>query len=99
MPSVIRVGRICGAAGIVLSPFVAGPRGLAPRFQCGRYRGRRGPAARVRRATAPVARFRALRSGAIIEYVPPIYVTGHRNPDADSIPSAIGYAELRQRLD
>jgi manganese-dependent inorganic pyrophosphatase len=28
-----------------------------------------------------------------------IYVTGHRNPDADSIASAIGYAELKQRLD
>jgi len=31
--------------------------------------------------------------------VPQIYVTGHRNPDTDSIASAIGYAELRQRLD
>jgi manganese-dependent inorganic pyrophosphatase len=28
-----------------------------------------------------------------------IYVTGHRNPDADSIAAAIGYAELRRRLD
>ena len=28
-----------------------------------------------------------------------IYVTGHRNPDMDSIASAIGYAELRGRLD
>jgi manganese-dependent inorganic pyrophosphatase len=28
-----------------------------------------------------------------------VYVTGHRNPDADSIASAIGYAELRGRLD
>lgn len=28
-----------------------------------------------------------------------IYVTGHRNPDTDSIASAIGYAELRSRLD
>jgi manganese-dependent inorganic pyrophosphatase len=27
-----------------------------------------------------------------------IYVTGHRNPDTDSIASAIGYAELKQRL-
>jgi manganese-dependent inorganic pyrophosphatase len=26
-------------------------------------------------------------------------VTGHRNPDTDSIASAIGYAELRRRLD
>jgi manganese-dependent inorganic pyrophosphatase len=28
-----------------------------------------------------------------------IYVTGHQNPDADSIASAIGYAELKRRLD
>jgi manganese-dependent inorganic pyrophosphatase len=28
-----------------------------------------------------------------------IYVSGHRNPDTDSIASAIGYAELRNRLD
>jgi manganese-dependent inorganic pyrophosphatase len=28
-----------------------------------------------------------------------VYVTGHRNPDADSIASAIGYAELKSRLD
>jgi manganese-dependent inorganic pyrophosphatase len=31
--------------------------------------------------------------------VPPVYVTGHRNPDTDSIASAIGYAELKGRLD
>jgi manganese-dependent inorganic pyrophosphatase len=31
--------------------------------------------------------------------VPEIYVTGHRNPDTDSIASAIGYAELKRRLD
>jgi manganese-dependent inorganic pyrophosphatase len=31
--------------------------------------------------------------------VPDVYVTGHRNPDTDSIASAIGYAELRGRLD
>ena len=31
--------------------------------------------------------------------LPPIYVTGHRNPDADSIAAAIGYAELKRRLD
>jgi manganese-dependent inorganic pyrophosphatase len=29
----------------------------------------------------------------------PIYVTGHRNPDTDSIAAAIGYAELLGRLD
>jgi manganese-dependent inorganic pyrophosphatase len=28
-----------------------------------------------------------------------VYVTGHQNPDADSIAAAIGYAELRGRLD
>lgn len=27
-----------------------------------------------------------------------VYVTGHRNPDMDSIASAIGYAELKQQL-
>jgi manganese-dependent inorganic pyrophosphatase len=31
--------------------------------------------------------------------VPPIYVTGHRHPDTDSIASALGYAELKTRLD
>jgi manganese-dependent inorganic pyrophosphatase len=31
--------------------------------------------------------------------LPQIYVTGHRNPDTDSIASAIGYAELKRRLD
>ena len=31
--------------------------------------------------------------------MPPIYVTGHRNPDTDSIASAVGYAELKRRLD
>jgi manganese-dependent inorganic pyrophosphatase len=30
---------------------------------------------------------------------PRIYVTGHRNPDTDSIASAVGYAELKRRLD
>src|SRR3954465_16095819 len=27
-----------------------------------------------------------------------VYVTGHRNPDTDSIASAIGYAELKRRI-
>ena len=31
--------------------------------------------------------------------VAPIYVTGHRNPDTDSIAAAVGYAELKRRLD
>lgn len=31
--------------------------------------------------------------------MPPVYVSGHRNPDTDSIGSAIGYAELKARLD
>lgn len=29
----------------------------------------------------------------------PVYVSGHRNPDLDSIGSAVGYAELKARLD
>jgi manganese-dependent inorganic pyrophosphatase len=28
-----------------------------------------------------------------------VYVTGHRNPDTDSIASSIGYAELKDRID
>ncbi len=31
--------------------------------------------------------------------MPVIYVTGHRNPDTDSIAAAIGYAELKGRVD
>ncbi|MBE2317550.1 putative manganese-dependent inorganic diphosphatase [Solirubrobacter sp. CPCC 204708] len=31
--------------------------------------------------------------------LPIIYVTGHRNPDTDSIASAVGYAELMGRVD
>ncbi|MEA2458886.1 MAG: manganese-dependent inorganic pyrophosphatase [Thermoleophilaceae bacterium] len=31
--------------------------------------------------------------------MPRIYVTGHRNPDTDSIAAAIGYAELKGRID
>ena len=31
--------------------------------------------------------------------MPPIYISGHRNPDSDSIASAIGLAELKSRLD
>ncbi len=31
--------------------------------------------------------------------VRPIYVSGHRNPDTDSIASALGYGELKTRLD
>jgi manganese-dependent inorganic pyrophosphatase len=31
--------------------------------------------------------------------VPKVYVSGHRNPDTDSIASAIGYAELKRRID
>ena len=31
--------------------------------------------------------------------VKPVYVTGHRNPDTDSISAAIGLAELKNRLD
>ena len=28
-----------------------------------------------------------------------VYVSGHRNPDTDSIAAAVGYAELKSRLD
>jgi manganese-dependent inorganic pyrophosphatase len=35
----------------------------------------------------------------MMPHMPSIYVTGHRNPDTDSIASAIGYAELKRRLD
>ena len=31
--------------------------------------------------------------------VRPIYVTGHKNPDTDSIASAIAYAEYCSRVD
>ncbi|HEX8158629.1 MAG TPA: CBS domain-containing protein, partial [Solirubrobacteraceae bacterium] len=30
---------------------------------------------------------------------PRVYVSGHRNPDTDSIAAAIGYAELKNRVD
>ncbi len=46
--------------------------------------------------------FRSLFGGhrtAIIVAVSTIYVTGHQNPDTDSIASAMGYAELKGRLD
>src|SRR5215210_8488 len=32
------------------------------------------------------------------EHMATVYVSGHRNPDLDSVGSAIGYAELKQRL-
>ena len=54
--------------------------------------------ARPRRAHAlrdPARTGRALNNGGVST----IYVTGHRNPDTDSIASAIGYAELKRRLD
>ena len=43
----------------------------------------------------PTPSGRALNNGGVST----IYVTGHRNPDTDSIASAIGYAELKRRLD
>ncbi len=52
---------------------------------------RGGPASELLRAPGP--------HPYIIERVPPIYVTGHRNPDTDSVASAIAYAELNRRLD
>ena len=38
-------------------------------------------------------------SSAAIAALPRIYVTGHRNPDTDSIAAAVGYAELMGRVD
>jgi manganese-dependent inorganic pyrophosphatase len=52
------------------------------------------PAARPRPAGPPGGNtFLAITS------LPRIYVTGHRNPDTDSIASAVGYAELMGRVD
>src|SRR4051812_25323949 len=45
---------------------------------------------------------RAARRSPILRRIPAlprIYVTGHRNPDTDSIGAAVGYAELMGRLD
>src|SRR4051812_14490816 len=45
---------------------------------------------------------RAARRSPILRRIaalPRIYVTGHRNPDTDSIGAAVGYAELMGRLD
>ena len=89
VPSVIWVGRICGAVGMVSSPFVAD-----------RAARRRTPARTVP-GWAALSRFAGMRCAAraIIAACRTIYVTGHRNPDTDSIASAIGYAELKRRLD
>jgi manganese-dependent inorganic pyrophosphatase len=38
-------------------------------------------------------------SAATTAVLPRIYVCGHRNPDTDSIASAIGYAELKNKVD
>jgi manganese-dependent inorganic pyrophosphatase len=59
----------------------------APRITCARYRGE-----------SAVATFLAERSRDN-RGVSKVYVTGHRNPDTDAIASAIGYAELKRRLD
>ena len=83
------------------SPFVAGRRGQpsdprSPRI--GRTVSRS-----ARHLRTVLRQLRAAAPGgpiaAIIALVPTIYVTGHRNPDTDSIASAIGYAELKGRLD
>ena len=46
-----------------------------------------------------IAQQHARDARAMMPGVPSIYVTGHRNPDTDSIASALGYAELCGRLD
>ena len=53
-----------------------------------------GPGARAHPTASPPEPGRDNRQA-----VPTIYVTGHRNPDTDSIASAMGYAELKGRLD
>ena len=50
---------------------------------------------RAAKRDRPTPGGRALDNGGVST----IYVTGHRNPDTDSIASAIGYAELKRRLD
>lgn len=59
------------------------------------------PCANWPRATAEGSPWRPGGGGgcAKLAGVPTVYVTGHRNPDLDSIASAIGYAELKGRLD
>src|SRR5689334_22900100 len=85
VPWVICVGRICGAEG-TSSPLVAvAGHGAA---------GARQPPLRVDGIAGG-----GRNPGRDNRRVPPIYVTGHRNPDTDSIASAIGYAELKRRLD
>ena len=104
-PAVIWVGRICGADG--MRPLVhADRRSLdccsetvspwARRQRPGTHVWRRQSVA-SRRTVARDARASFTSMNDI--GVRPIYVTGHRNPDTDSIASAIGYAELKCRLD
>ena len=73
--------------------------------KCWQHRGPAAPGCWAHRI-APVPDVRAVptdrphrRTGLIIAAVAPIYITGHRNPDSDSIAAAIGYAELKRRLD
>ncbi|MBO6007220.1 MAG: DHH family phosphoesterase, partial [Lachnospiraceae bacterium] len=33
-----------------------------------------------------------------VDQTRPVYVIGHKNPDTDAIASAIGYADLKNRL-
>src|SRR3984885_13685745 len=68
-----------------------GRRRLVPYVGCGRHRPPPPPYPTALRSIASTGDNRAV--------MPPIYVTGHRNPDADSIAAAIGYAELKGRLD
>jgi manganese-dependent inorganic pyrophosphatase len=50
-------------------------------------------------ATGSSWRWRSAASRRLLRAVSLVYVTGHQNPDADSIAAAVGYAELRGRLD
>src|SRR3954447_11000752 len=68
----------------------AAPQHLDPRSS--------GPSPPPPPSPAPGRRAGARVSGSAIirpiAALPRIYVTGHRNPDTDSVASAIGYAEL-----
>src|SRR5919108_2013502 len=64
-----------------------------------RRRGARRRGARQRARPAAGDRDHGHHLARLRRRVATIYVTGHRNPDTDSIASAIGYAELKRRLD
>src|SRR3954452_16170397 len=107
--AVPRAQRARAARGARRAP---GPGPLPARDRRRHRRARRPPRPRARRGDAAAARARPRRARhgrvrgrapqrvAVKERaVPHVYVTGHRNPDTDSIAAAIGYAELKRRID